>query len=120
MTKETKTLSNLNRSGRAKGSKNKSTLLRETLKNGFEAELEKDFIRVVRAVIEKAVDGDMTAAKLILDRAVPVTDSKNTKPLQLGEGGLVINIEQLVTQPQGQMIEASEADYEDVVETHDT
>jgi len=105
MAEKGKNLEGLNRSGREKGSKNKSTLLRETLKNGFEEELERDFIHVVRAVIDNAVDGDMTAAKLLLDRAVPITDNNKKQTIPLGEGGLVINIEKLVTHPNAQLIE---------------
>jgi len=105
MAEKSKTIQNLNRSGREKGSKNKSTLLREALKNDFEEQLKKDFVRVVRAVIDKAVDGDMTAAKLLLDRAVPITDNNKKQTIPLGEGGLVINIEKLVTQSPSQLIE---------------
>jgi len=105
MAEKSKNLQNLNRSGREKGSKNKSTLLREALKNDFEEQLKKDFIHVVKAVIDKAKDGDMTAAKLLLDRAVPVSDNNKKQTIPLGEGGLVINIEKLVTHPNAQLIE---------------
>lgn len=105
MSEKSKALQNLNRSGREKGSKNKSTLLREALKNDFEEELQKDFIHVIRAVIDKAKKGDMTAAKLLMDRALPVTDGKKNQTVPLGEGGLVINIEKLVTGTESQLIE---------------
>ena len=104
MAEKSKALQGLNRSGREKGSKNKSTLLREALKNDFEVELQKDFLQVVRAVIDKAKDGDMTAAKLLFDRALPIIDNKK-QTVPLGEGGLVINIERLVTQNPSQLIE---------------
>jgi len=117
MAKEDKGLQNLNRSGREKGSKNKSTLLREALKNDFEEQLKKDFIHVVKAVIDKAKDGDMTAAKLLLDRAVPISDGNKKQTIPLGEGGLVINIEKLISQPPTQLIEGDIEDAEILDET---
>jgi predicted DNA-binding protein len=110
---------NLNRSGRKAGSKNKSTLLREALKNGFETEMEKDFIAVVRAVVDKAKDGDMAAAKMLLDRVVPVQENKMAGKIGLGEGGITIHIEKLEAQPAPSSPidgEVEEAEYEEVAE----
>ena len=60
--------------GRPPGAKNKTTLFKEAMRDGFEELLERDGKKVFKAVVDKALDGDMTAAKLILDRIVPVVD----------------------------------------------
>jgi len=112
-----KQIANLSREGRKAGSKNKSTLLREVLKNGFEKEMEKDFIQVVRAVVDKAKDGDMTAAKILFDRVIPVTDGAKQNKLPFGDGGLTIVIERLEASPrQGITLSAegiTDADFEE-------
>lgn len=59
--------------GRPKGVKNKTTLLKEVMAQGFDVAVKRDFKKIVSAVITKAIDGDLTAAKLILDRVVPVS-----------------------------------------------
>lgn len=83
--------------GRPKGAKNKTTLFKEVMKNGFEEELEKEFHAVLKAVITKAKEGDMTAAKMLIDRAVPVTKAVDINANDLGKtGGVTIHIEQLV------------------------
>ncbi len=51
--------------GRAEGSRNKATIALEKM-------LADDGAGVVKAVIEKAKDGDMAAARLVLDRVIPV------------------------------------------------
>ncbi len=53
-----------NLKGRPKGSRNKTTLAVEALLDG-EAEA------ITRKAIEKAIDGDMTAIRLCLDRLAP-------------------------------------------------
>lgn len=65
--------------GRKKGSKNKSTLLREALTNDFEQELQKDFLQVVRVVLDQAKDGCRQSQKLILDRVVPTVHATSDK-----------------------------------------
>ena len=83
--------------GRPLGSKNKTTLFKEAMKEGFENLLEKEGKAVFMAVVEKAKDGDMSAAKMILDRVVPVTKAvDHTIDGVSGKGGVTINIEKLV------------------------
>jgi hypothetical protein len=54
-----------NPSGRRQGSRNKATIaLEKLMEGGAEA--------IVQAVIHAAAKGDMTAARLVLDRVVPV------------------------------------------------
>ena len=62
-----------NPAGRREGSRNKASLMAEKLMEG-------DTEGVIRAVIEKAKDGDMQAAKLILDRVVPL---RKGRPIQI-------------------------------------
>ncbi len=54
-----------NFAGKPKGARHRATIAAETLMSG-EADA------IVRAVIEKAKTGDMTAAKIILDRVAPI------------------------------------------------
>lgn len=65
----------LNPKGRPKGSLNSKTQMQNALIESFSGELEREFTSVVKAVIKKAKSGDMTAAKILLDRAVPVRKS---------------------------------------------
>lgn len=58
--------------GRPKGAKNKSTLLREAMQQKADRLLSKEVPAVLAVVIKAAKGGDMSAAKMILDRAVPV------------------------------------------------
>jgi Family of unknown function (DUF5681) len=61
-----------NPQGRMRGSQNKTTQMLAAL---LEAEAEE----VTRAVVEKAKQGDLTAAKIVLDRLLP---SRRDRPLQ--------------------------------------
>jgi hypothetical protein len=54
-----------NLAGKPRGARHRATIAAETLMSG-EADA------IVRAVIEKAKTGDMTAAKIILDRIAPI------------------------------------------------
>ena len=83
--------------GRPKGAKNKTTLFKEAMKEGFEQKLMKDGFKVFDAVVQKAVEGDMSAAKMILDRVVPVTKAIDIDAVtQSGNKGITINIDQLI------------------------
>ena len=61
-----------NPKGRPKGSKNKSTILREAMLTKTDRMLSREVPRVLQVVIQAALAGDMAASKMILDRAVPV------------------------------------------------
>lgn len=65
-----------NPDGRPKGSKNRSTLLLEALDDDLP-----ELLSVVKA---KAVEGDMTAMRLLLDRALP-TRKPTSPPVNLPE-----------------------------------
>jgi len=57
--------------GRPKGSKNKLTLLRDTIKENAETELLSGFMEVVAATLALAKEGDPTALKIVWDRILP-------------------------------------------------
>lgn len=87
-----------NPGGRPKGSKNKSTLLREAMEQKVDCKLSREIPQVLDVVIRAAKSGDMSAAKMLLDRAVPVqkaTDGADKGPTS----GITIRIENL-TAPQ--------------------
>ena len=125
MSNSTKELSNREvsnknlKAGRPKGAKNKTTLFKEAMRNGFESLLETEGEKVFRAVVDKALgeivrgkDGkplldeegnpvrqgaDMTAAKLIMDRVMPVADVTGAKAS--GNMQVVINVDSMTTEP---------------------
>jgi hypothetical protein len=75
-----------NPNGRPKGAKSKAVLIRDQLINA----LEKDAVNVVKAIVKKALEGDMQAAKIIMDRLIP-----QQKAVISGEEGMrqpVVNI----------------------------
>jgi uncharacterized protein YfaQ (DUF2300 family) len=106
-------LSNLNRKGRPPGTKNKSTLVKEAIKEGMEDMILQYGLDVLKATAQQAMgskmyneDGDPvydehgnhifiggsdTCKKMILDRIAPVAD------MQGGKGGgkteVVINVQ---------------------------
>ena len=87
-----------NGGGRRVGSKNKATIFKEVIREGFEKRLEKDGMKVVQAVIDKAIDGDMQAAKLLLDRILPTTKAIDLDQLENSKGlSVSINIGNLDT-----------------------
>jgi hypothetical protein len=58
-----------NPAGKPKGARHKTTLLAERL-------MQDDVEKIVNAVVADAINGDMTAAKIILDRIAPVRRSR--------------------------------------------
>ncbi len=85
--------------GRPPGSKNKTTLLREAMQNKADRLLSKEVPNVLRVVVDAAKKGDMSAAKMILDRAVPVRKASDDDGGK-GSGGVTITIKNL-TAPDG-------------------
>lgn len=82
-----------NLKGRQKGVKNKSTIFKELVRDGFEGTLTKGqrFQTVFNVLIEKAEQGDMAAMKMLMDRIVPVSKAIDLDGLEKGKG-LAINI----------------------------
>jgi len=67
------------------------------MKDGFEQKLMTEGYKVFDAVVQKAIEGDMTAAKMIMDRIVPVTKAVDLNANDLAKtGGVTIHIEKLV------------------------
>lgn len=58
--------------GRIKGSKNKLTLLREAVLTKTEYKILDELPKIIAVVCKKAEEGDLTAAKLIMERVIPV------------------------------------------------
>ena len=82
--------------GRPKGSKNKSTILREAMENKTDRMLSREVPKVLKGVIAAAIKGDMSAAKMILDRAVPVIKAGDGNDSAIA-GGINITIKNLTS-----------------------
>jgi hypothetical protein len=98
--------------GRPPGAKNKTTLFKEVIREGFEKAMEKDSKKVIKAVIDKAIEGDMQAAKLLLDRILPTTKAVDLDQLENSKGLTIsINVGELTGHPdrpniEGEVIES--------------
>ena len=85
--------------GRPKGTPNKKTakakIFKEQMANHFEKVMEKDFKYILKNTVEKALDGDMSATKMLMDRVIPVgkavdlNDNKGTPKISINIGSLV-------------------------------
>jgi hypothetical protein len=78
--------------GRPKGKKNKKTILDEVLRTKSEELMLKHLKRVVETVIDRANQGDMTAAKMILDRVIPIKKAVDVTTHNKGGSGINIII----------------------------
>jgi hypothetical protein len=61
-----------NPKGRPKGTKNATTIFKEAVLQGAEEVFLENIEKITQVVCQKAVEGDLTAAKMVLDRVVPV------------------------------------------------
>lgn len=97
--------------GRPKGAVNKATIFKEVIREGFEKTMEKDAKKVINAVVEKAIEGDMQAAKLLLDRILPTTKAVDLDQLENSKGLTIsINVGELTGHPDlidGDIIESN-------------
>ena len=91
-----------NLKGRPKGAKNKTTLFKEVMKEGFEEALTKDFKAVIKVVIDKAKGGDMSAAKMLMDRVVPVSKAADLDDLASKGVSISIRIGKMDEDPYGE------------------
>ena len=133
--------SGLNRKGRHEGSKNKATLFKEAMREGFENALENQAKKVFMATVHCAIgppstdkngkpildaegnqmylDGDSTAKKLILDRVIPVTKAGEGEKAT-GSEKVVINISgmeakiEVMDSPNAEPLDVVDADFEEV------
>ena len=86
-----------NPQGKAVGTRNRATLLRESIDEALLDEITEggEFIKVLEAVLRKAKEGDIQAAKLILKDIAALRDDKSK-----GSGGkfIQVNIENFTKQ----------------------
>jgi hypothetical protein len=82
----------LNPAGRPKGTKNRLTLMQNELIDQFAGEMNKEFKAILRTVIREAKGGDMTAARLLLDRAIPARKAVEHYGAQ-ESGSIIINVQ---------------------------
>jgi len=82
-----------NKLGRPKGSKNKENLLKEVIQSNAQDLMLSNIERIVDVVCEKAREGDLTAAKMIMDRVVPSEQANENRKF----GGVNIVIGELKT-----------------------
>lgn len=102
--------------GRKKGSKNKSTILREALTNDFEQQLQQNFKQVIEVVISQAInEGCRQSQKLLLDRVIPTVHAESEKD-KGGKfsGGISITIGTLEPQTVTVTPDVIDGDYEEV------
>jgi hypothetical protein len=79
--------------GRKKGSKNRLTLLREAVLNKQEEVILNELPKIVEIVCRKAAEGDLSAAKLILERIIPIRKQSDGNEGSKGPPVITINIE---------------------------
>jgi hypothetical protein len=93
--------------GRPKGAKNKTTLVKEAVKGHWDELMVSKARDVFNKAVEMALEGDTQCIKMIMDRAVPVSKAVDINASDIGKtGGITIVIEQLVTEPKkGDVIE---------------
>ena len=87
---DNKQLSGLNRKGRPKGAKNAKTLLQEAVITQSEDIIMKHFPKIVKAVVAQAEQGDLTAAKMIFDRVIPVRKAVEHKNVDSNQGVTIV------------------------------
>jgi len=85
--------------GRPKGTPNKKTakakIFREQCQNHFEKVMATDFKYVLKNTVEKALEGDMSATKMLLDRVIPVSKAIDSESNR-GTPAISINIGSLI------------------------
>ena len=103
--------------GRKKGSKNKSTILREALTNNFEEQLEQRFKQVITVVLDQAVEGCRQSQKLLFDRVLPTIHAESEKDKdKTFAGGISITISALENQTVTVTPDVVDGDFEEINE----
>jgi len=89
-----------NLKGRPKGCKNKTTLVKEAIRGGFDDLMLKSAQKVFEAVVDEAINNrNMTAAKLIMDRVLPTSKAIDLEALEKSQGlSISINVGSLEKQ----------------------
>ncbi len=87
----------------------KTTVFQEIIREGFENQVQKDATKVIRVLLDKAIEGDMQAMKMVMDRIVPVGKAIDLDGLDKGKGlSININIGNLEDSIEVQSAEAEE------------
>lgn len=81
-----------NPSGRPKGSKNKSTLIKEVIEGDVAVAIGQDVVKVLQKAVEMALEGDGAMIKLIADKFVPNAKLEDDRGRGNGFGGINITI----------------------------
>jgi hypothetical protein len=100
--------------GRKPGSKNKLTLLREAVLNKQEEVILNELPKIVAVVCKKAAEGDLTAAKLILERIIPVRKQSDDVSGPKGPPTINIVVEGTTTKVEVTQPTIMEADFREV------
>jgi len=89
-----------NLKGRPKGCKNKTTLVKEAIRGGFDDLMLSKAQKVFEAVVDEAINNkNMTAAKLIMDRVLPTSKAIDLEALEKSQGlSISINVGSLEKQ----------------------
>ena len=93
------------------GVKNTKTLVREALISKSAGIMERALPRVMRAMCKKAIEGDVSAAKLILDRGLPVFKPVDNKVMEQSKQ-ITITINGAATVRTSEVVEASFSEIE--------
>ena len=89
--------------GRPTGSKNASTILKESLLTESSDIIMKEFPKIVKAVVKAAGDGDMRAAKMLFDRVIPAR--KAVEHIQAdGNKGITIIVQGIAKVEEGKPV----------------
>lgn len=80
--------------GRPHGSKGKANLFKDQMEAHFQKIMRKDFKDVLKTTVTKAIEGDMSATKILFDRVIPagkavdLSDNKGTPMININIGNL--------------------------------
>lgn len=107
--------------GRPLGSKNASTLLQEAVLNDSQDIILKEFPKIVKAVVAKAKEGDMKAAKMIMDRVIPARKAIEHNQGR-GDAGVTIVVQGIAQIEEGKPappLEVSETEELELIESEE-
>ncbi len=93
--------------GRPKGSKSKTTIVSEALRTKSVDIMMKELPKIVEVVVEQARAGNLVAAKMIMDRAIPLRKAEDGAGGDVGIGGINIIIGALEAPSDGRVIDVT-------------
>lgn len=110
----------VNPKGKPKGHRKAITQLQERLIETFAKEMEPEFQNIVQAMVKKAIKGDVQAAKLILERALPARKAVEHYGKDQGVGGVTIVVKGMDNiVEEGAKDEAVEGEFKEIKEGDD-